>query len=489
MKATFDILSEPWIPVVGENETTGELGLLETLERAHRLRAVQDPSPLVEYSVYRFLVVFLMDMLRPEDTQALEELLGEGRFDPDRIRDYVALCRLEGVSFDLFDEKRPFLQTAYRGKWDRKPKPISTLDYSTPKGNNHIHFHHQQERTVYTPGKAIRMMLTAQIFCVHEVQDYPSNVNGAPPWFALIQGESLFQTLVLGMLDLDHIRIPFDRPPVLWRNTEEVEAKKLVAQTSWLFGMLFPARRVHLIPDDNGSTVFQVYFSQGMNYQVTNAWTDPHVAYRISDKGRFNWKPSEDESIWRNLACLIDLKQAPQIVSQYTELDQPDGALFLTLYGIQTSQASYLRSQRHDLQLPNRLLGNDNALRYISNYIARAERLGNALYKSLPSREKENAHTKYYCPKEISVQTMQRFYAECEQLLWKELEALTQPDVDYTAREGQIKEMQIRSALDCADWALGQLNLRGRAMVQIMEAQEKNLQKTIAAIRKRGGKS
>ena len=49
--------------------------------------------------------------------------------------------------------------------------------------------------------------------------------------------------------------------------------------------------------------------------------------------------------------------------------------------------------------------------------------------------------------------------------------------------------MQIRSALDCADWALGQLNLRGRAMVQIMEAQEKNLQKTIAAIRKRGGKS
>lgn len=115
--------------------------------------------------------------------------------------------------------------------------------------------------------------------------------------------------------------------------------------------------------------------------------------------------------------------------------------------------------------------------------------MGNALYKSLPSREKENAHTKYYCPKEISVQTMQRFYAECEQLLWKELEALTQPDVDYTAREGQIKEMQIRSALDCADWALGQLNLRGRAMVQIMEAQEKNLQKTIAAIRKRGGKS
>ena len=133
MKATFDILSEPWIPVVGENETTGELGAAgDTGAGSPASGRFKTLSPLVEYSVYRFLVVFLMDMLRPEDTQALEELLEEGRFDPDRIRDYVALCRLEGVSFDLFDEKRPFLQTAYRGKWDRKPKPISTLDYSTP---------------------------------------------------------------------------------------------------------------------------------------------------------------------------------------------------------------------------------------------------------------------------------------------------------------------------------------------------------------------
>ena len=482
MKATFDILLEPWIPVVEEDGTTRELGLLEVLERAHQLRAVQDPSPLVEYSVYRFLIVFLMDMLRPEDTEALEELLEEGQFDPDRIWDYVALCRSEGVSFDLFDEERPFLQTTYRGVWDRKPKPISTLDYSTPKGNNHIHFNHQQERAIYTPGKAIRMMLTAQIFCVHEVQDYPSNVNGAPPWFALIQGESLFQTLALGMLDLDYIGIPFDRPPVLWRNTEEVEAKKQVVQTSWLFGMLFPARRIHLIPDENGSTVSQVYFSQGMNYQTTNTWIDPHVAYSISDKGRFNWKPSEDEAIWRNFTYLIDMKRTPQIVSQYKNLDWPDREIALMLYGVQTDpgKASYLRYQKHDLSFPVKLLGNEYALHYTVDYIDRAERLGRALYKSLQQKE---------IPDESRVQAKQHFYAECEQLLWKELDALTQPNVDYIARAEQIREAQIQAALSCADWVLGQLNLRGRAMVQVMGSQEKILQKEIAAIRKRGDKS
>ena len=279
---------------------------------------------------------------------------------------------------------------------------------------------------------------------------------------------------------MDQIGIPFDRPPVLWRNTEEVEAKKQVAQTSWLFGMFFPVWRIRLISDDNGNTVSQVYFSQRMNCQVTNAWTDPHVACRISGKGRFNWKPSEDERIWRNLACLIDLKQAPQIVSQYIELDQPDGALFLTLYGVQTGQASYLRSQRHDLRIPVRLLGNKYALHYIVDYIDRVERLGRALYRPLQQKE---------IPDESRVQVRQRFYTECEQLLWKELEALVQSNVDYVVRAEQIREVQIRAVLNCANWALGQLNLRGRAMIQVMGAQEKILQKEIAAIRKRGGKS
>ena len=38
------------------------------------------------------------------------------------------------------------------------------------------------------------MMLAAQIFCTAGAQGYPSNVNGAPPWFTLIRGKNLFQT-------------------------------------------------------------------------------------------------------------------------------------------------------------------------------------------------------------------------------------------------------------------------------------------------------
>lgn len=113
-----------------------------------------------------------MDMLRPGDDEALEELLDDGQFDRETIQRYVRQCEQEGVSFDLFDPERPFLQTSYRKDWDRNPKPVSTLDYSIPNGNNHIHFDHKRDKITYTPDKALRMMLAAQIFCTAGAQGY-----------------------------------------------------------------------------------------------------------------------------------------------------------------------------------------------------------------------------------------------------------------------------------------------------------------------------
>lgn len=477
MKASFNILTQPWIPALELDGTTREVGVLEALEQAHTFRGIQDASPMVEYSVYRFLIVFLMDMLRPEDEEALDDLLAEGRFDADTIHCYVDQCRREGVTFDLFDPVHPFLQTGYRKDWDREPKPVSTLDYSVPNGNNHIHFEHKREEPAYTPGRALRMMLTAQIFCTAAVQGYPSNVNGAPPWFTLIQGQTLFQTLVFGMIGTNRMDLPFDQPPVLWRNFDDVVPKEKVIQTSWLFGMLFPARRIHLIPNETGESVSGVYLSQGMNYEVTESWTDPHVTYRYNKNGRFNWKPSEEETIWRNLTDTIDTsgKRASQIVAQYEKLDGTGPFLSLVLYGVQTNQARYMKVQRHDLQIPKKLLGNELALRFIQRYIDQAERLGWALDKTLTQEE---------IPEESRLQAKQRYYAICEQNLWNQFEALTQPDFEYDTKWVSAAGQQCKAAADCVDWTLRQLTLRGKSMLRVMKQQQTILGKEIAAIKK-----
>ena len=476
MKASFQILTQPWIPVKELDGTMKELSLLETLERAHLLSKIQDPSPMVEYSVYRFLIVFLMDMLRPEDEEALEELLDDGQFDRETIQSYVRQCEQEGVSFDLFDPERPFLQTNYRADWDRDPKPVSTLDYSIPNGNNHIHFDHKREKVIYTPGKALRMMLAAQIFCTRQGRGYAPSVNDVPPWFVLICGNNLFETLIYNMLGLNRISVKFDDPPVIWRSTAEIDPSCDIIQTSWMFGMLFPARRIRLLQDIDGN-VSQVYFNPGLHFIGRDFWTDPHVTYLYNEKGCFNWKPSADEAIWRNLTDLIDTKgkRAPQIIAQYEKLDTSDRPMTLVIYGVQTNQANYMRAQRHDLQIPKKLLGNENALRFITEFVTQAERLGRALYKALTLEE---------IPEESRVQARQRYYAVCEQILWSQFDALAQPGSDYAADLTETINWQCRTATECVDWTLEQLTLRGRAMLQVMDHQQKVLGKEIAAIKK-----
>lgn len=485
MKAKFDILTQPWIPVIDKNGVAQEIGLLEALEQAHTYQSIRDTSPMVEYSVYRFLIVFLMDMLRPEDEDDLDGLLTEGCFDPDVIQEYITTCKQEGVSFDLFHPERPFLQTTYQKDWDREPKSVTVLDYSIPNGNNHIHFDHKCVSVACTPGKALRLLLAAQIFCTAAAQGYPSNVNGAPPWFTLIQGRNLFETLVFGMLETDRIELPLDCPPVLWRNFDEVIPKQKVARTSWLFGMYFPARRIHLIPSEDGHSVSSVYFSQGMNYEVTDAWEDPHVTYRITKKGRANWKPSDDETIWRNLTDLIDTqgKRAPQIVAQYEYLDTFDRPLSLTLYGVQTNQANYLKAQRHDLQIPKQLLGKGDALEFTTEYIKLAEGLGQTLYKSLTHEE---------IAEESRLQARQQYYAFCERLLWKQFDAMAQLDFNCKLSSGMAVNALYQEAVNAlcqeavksADWILEQLTLRGKTMLQVMGNQQKILRKEIAIIKK-----
>lgn len=240
---------------------------------------------------------------------------------------------------------------------------------------------------------------------------------------------------------------------------------------------VFPARRIHLISDESGEYVENVYFSQGMNFEVTDSWTDPHVTYRYNAKGRFNWKPSADEAIWRNLTDLIDTKgkRAPQIIAQYEKLDTSDRPMSLVIYGVQTNQANYMRAQRHDLQIPKKLLGNENALRFITEFVAQAERLGRALYKALTLEE---------IPEESRVQARQRYYAVCEQILWSQFDALAQPGFDYAANLTAAISWQCRTAAECVDWTLEQLTLCGRAMLQVMDYQQKVLGKEIAAIKK-----
>lgn len=379
MKPTFNVLDRGWIPVVCEDGTRKLLGIRQTLAQAHELREISDPSTLDEYSLYRFLGLFLMDALRPGKKSSIRALLQEGKFDMTQIEAYIAQCQSEGVSFDLFDEKRPFLQSKFDPDDKDSKRPAFKLDCSFPAESGHTHFVHDPfGASRFQPDKAARSMLASYVFCFSAGRGYYYSVYGAPPLFGVITGDNLYETLVAELLPLDQIS-DFDDPPVLWRNPEPIIPGRKVGKTSWLLGMLFPARKIQLIPNDDG-TVSEVFYSGGVKFENPDSWRDPYATYRAHKDSLKPLLPNGKEAIWRNICDIVNTKHdhASRLLQFYSQLHRHETTRMI-MYGILADDAKILMSCRYDLSLPAVLIENESVEELLKRAITNAEQIRNAL--------------------------------------------------------------------------------------------------------------
>ena len=472
----FDLMMEPWIPVVNADGTITYRGIWDTLQYAAQSKGILDASPLVEFGLYRFLSVFLMDALRPEDQFELEELEQAGQFDMEKIHDYVTQCRAEGVSFDLFDPQRPFLQSPYDKTWDKETKPVTYLDCRVPTGNNHVHFDHLQECRAFSYAEAARYLPAQSLFITAAAQGYPSSINGAPPYFAVIKGNNLFETLFNSLLPIEEID-DFDSIPVFWRCLEPVEPKKKVAHTSWLYGMLFPARRVLLLPEADG--IREIYYSQGENFCEPGNWTDPHVTYRFGKSGRFPWRPNSEKAVWRNLSDLVNIegRHAPQIVEIFRRLHESNLAdVHVCLYGVQTKNASFLDLAYHDMQIPATLLEDGKAV-LVEQCVSAAEKMAKEISIAMSCRGISTS---------ISQETVQRFYQRCEVLLWEFCRYnLADTEADGVTVQNSWNLGLFELGKEIVEQALNQLSLTGKEWMEVYRRQA-NYIRYLLSLRKEG---
>lgn len=477
MKPTFNVLDRGWIPVVCEDGTRKLLGIRQTLAQAHELREISDPSPLDEYSLYRFLGLFLMDALRPEETEDIEDLLEAGRFDMKRIEAYIAQCQSEGVSFDLFDEKRPFLQSEYDSGLDGKEKPVSVLDCTMPSGNNHTHFIHKCPESL-TPDQTIPKLLSAYWFCTAGLKG-PSNVYGAPPYFGIICGTSLFETLASLLIPTDNIGIPFDDPPVLWRRIKPVGQQEPVERTSWLHGVLFPSRRIHLITGENG-LVIKTYYSPGENFVNIDTWRDPYVTYGTKNTKIDPIRPHVDHPIWKNICEILDIpgEHASQALTLYRSLHGNQN-IHIVLYGIATDKAKYLSAYRHDLLLPLSL-AEDDRIDLLKACVQAANQLCRALRRVLELNKKEAE------PKLPVSSAIRKQEAECEKSFWQLCRQADCPSPDLKRLYANYISELCEKLWDVYDQTLSSLRLRAHTLAAVEEGR-RTLNIEIQKLKKEAG--
>lgn len=304
-RPTFNVLHEPWIPLVRSNGEQEELGILGALSHAHEFAAIRDLSPIVEFGLYRLLVAFLLDALvlagrRPESKEDLQDLLIEQQWNKELLDDYVARC---GDVFDLFHPERPFLQCAATGGEER---PLAALYPGVPSGTNVILWHHEGEEEMgATPAEAARLLATIAPFMTAGGAGLSPSINGAPGIYALPYGDSLFTTLTL---NLPMVGPSETAPNAAWCNRSVPGGERTEVTT--VEALTWRPRRVLLVPpgEAEGGQVRRMRFEAGDKTRFN--WIDPNLAYIYQSDKTTPVRMRTGRPFWRDAGPLALLDRS-----------------------------------------------------------------------------------------------------------------------------------------------------------------------------------
>lgn len=340
---TFNLWREPWIRVVDLEGCGHELGIEETLRRAHQLHALYDTSPLTVAGIHRLLVAILQFLYEPTSLSDLDQILKAGQFDSARITAFAATY---AARFDLFDPDAPFGQTGdvslTAPPKASELKPVASLFPEVPAATNRAHFHHTtDEQHRVCPACCARGIVVVPAFASSGGQGIKPSINGVPPIYILPAGDTLWMSLALSLTTPDFQPTQADRiersREAPWTGSTTVGRSRVVTQIGYLESLTFPARRMRLLPVAEATNCTQcgaaTHISvRHMLYEMGHelgqrglAWDDPFVAFRkpsatSKTDGLVPLRPQPGRALWRDFSTLLlserEEQLRPKIVRQ-----------------------------------------------------------------------------------------------------------------------------------------------------------------------------
>lgn len=362
-----------------------KVGLGQLLSQAHEFSDISGRTATGRIALLRLCVAFLEDVYQPASLEDRRNLLEAGFFDLDKIEAYIRSCEKNAPRFLLDDEKHPFMQMAFDEEMDGvAEKPASALFVDLPSGNNHIFLEHRPIETIAVDAsEAFEGMLETYMFCTAAAQGYPSGVNNSNPVYCIIQGRTLFETLVLNMISEEELpnNIPFGGGLVPWRQEKRIVPKEVAASISFLEALTWQPRRLTLVFDDD-QKVHRIYMQQGRNFVGDGRWRDPWVPFRRKkDGGDASVKPELGRGLWRDAGSILSTlgsnSLAPVQIINVREIwyDIPNGVVPIEAVGLITNQASILGISRELLRIPEGLLEDEDKAGRFKTWIAIVEEI------------------------------------------------------------------------------------------------------------------
>lgn len=280
----YNLLSEPWIPVLYHTGEWKRLGIRKTLEDAVKIRQVAASNPMDRVAILRFLLALLYwcQGSPPKDREtSVKEPLPQNWF---------AKLEHHADCFNLLGVGKRFYQ--YRGDSTKK-LTVNYLLQEVPTGTNHWHFRHaSDEKDGLCLACCALGLVRLPAFATSGGAGKPPGVNAKPPIYFLPHVETLSELLrdSWKRRQGDLGTPAWLQPNIRLPNSGEIPL---------LLGLTWLPRRVWLEePTENGSCiacgtcqplirkmVFAPIGSQKTaDDDAPRNWDDPHVCYSITEK-------------------------------------------------------------------------------------------------------------------------------------------------------------------------------------------------------------
>lgn len=274
----FNLIEEPWVPVMTRRGDFERLGIEEVLARADRIRSIAAGNPMDKVAILRFLIALLY-WCRGSPSE--ESGHGGELFTPDCFRK----LNHNRERFNLFGQGKRFYQT---GNAER-PRPATDLLQEIPTGHNAWHFLHSIDGVEgLCPYCCVLGLLRLPLFSVSGLPDLKAGINGAPPIYVIPCGETLRETLLFNWSGAEELGEPSWLNPEMTLPSDEavpvLPGLTLLARKVWLHDAEGPGVCVGC-----GAHAEQLVHScefQSAGKQETELWQDPHVIYYTSSKKR-----------------------------------------------------------------------------------------------------------------------------------------------------------------------------------------------------------
>lgn len=320
MTPFFNLVDEPWIPCLLLANRSQDLSLRDVLCRAHQIREIYHPSPLVVTAIHRLLLAVLHRNFGPATDTEWLALWRRGCWDAARIKKYLQQWH---ERFFLWHPERPFYQVPYLE--GERQHPIQRLAQEAAAGNNPVFFdhHYNEAPAAFSPAQAACYLLARQQYDIGFGKSKPFYFTDSPlirGYTLFLSGQNLFETLALNL-----VRYNDDEPmpctsadlPVWERDQLPAPDPRGNLLDGYLHYLTWQSRRIHLLPPEGKPPVCR-YCQILQNWKLPeNPPLDPFKTYRQDKKrGPVPLSLNPEKAVWRDCHTLFEPENRSRVLKE-----------------------------------------------------------------------------------------------------------------------------------------------------------------------------